>query len=80
MSKEITEDSEIKEIEGKFIEAMDDDFNTALAISYLYELVKVVNKTDDANKLAKSKYFKNEVAHKIHFLALSKLRKHVNIN
>ena len=40
-----------KEIKNKFLEAMDDDFNTALAISYLYELVKIINKTDDVNKL-----------------------------
>ena len=50
-SNDISEDAEIKEIRDKFIEAMDDDFNTALAISYLYELVKIVNKTDDTNKL-----------------------------
>lgn len=61
MSKELTEDAEIKEIENKFIEAMDDDFNTALAISYLYELVKIVNKTDDANKLANVVKFFDEI-------------------
>ena len=60
-SKEMSEDAEIKEIRDKFIEAMDDDFNTALAVSYLYELVKVVNKTDDANKLANIVNFFNEV-------------------
>ena len=60
-SKEMSEDAEIKEIRDKFIEAMDDDFNTALAVSYLYELVKVVNKTDDANKLANKGNFFDEV-------------------
>ena len=41
---------------------MDDDFNTALAISYLYELTKIINKTDDANKLANIvKFFDEEV-------------------
>ena len=65
MSNEITEDAEIKEIENKFIEAMDDDFNTALAISYLYELVKIVNKTDDANKLANVVKFFDEVVNPI---------------
>ena len=65
MSDEITEDAEIKEIENKFIEAMDDDFNTALAISYLYELVKIVNKTDDANKLANVVKFFDEVVNPI---------------
>lgn len=60
-SNDISEDAEIKEIRDKFIEAMDDDFNTALAISYLYELVKIVNKTDDANKLANVVNFFDEV-------------------
>ena len=60
-SKEMSEDAEIKEIHDKFIEAMDDDFNTALAISYLYELIKIVNKTDDANKLANIVNFFDEV-------------------
>ena len=60
-SNDISEDAEIKEIRDKFIEAMDDDFNTALAISYLYELVKIVNKTDDTNKLANIVNFFDEV-------------------
>lgn len=60
-SNEMSEDAEIKEIRDKFIEAMDDDFNTALAVSYLYELVKIVNKTDDANKLANVVSFFDEV-------------------
>ena len=60
-SNDISEDAEIKEIRDKFIEAMDDDFNTALAISYLYELVKIVNKTDDTNKLANVVNFFDEV-------------------
>lgn len=61
MSSEVSEDAEIKEISDKFIEAMDDDFNTALAVSYLYELVKIVNKTEDANKLANVVKFFDEV-------------------
>ena len=44
-------DEEIEDIKNKFLLAMDDDFNTALAISYLYEIVKIINKTDDKNKL-----------------------------
>ena len=60
-SNDISEDAEIKEIRDKFIEAMDDDFNTALAISYLYELVKIVNKTDDTNKHANIVNFFDEV-------------------
>lgn len=65
MSSELKEDAEIKEIENKFIEAMDDDFNTALAISYLYELVKIVNKTDDTNKLANIVKFFDEIVNPI---------------
>jgi len=44
-------DTEINEIKVKFLEAMDDDFNTSLAISYIYELVKIINTTNDENKL-----------------------------
>ena len=37
-------------MEAKFIEAMDEDFNTAQALGYIFELVKAVNKTlDEAN-------------------------------
>ncbi len=35
------------ELERKFYEAMDDDFNTALALSYVYELSKNLNKMID---------------------------------
>ena len=39
-----------KEMEAKFIEAMDEDFNTAQALGHIFELVKAVNKTlDEAN-------------------------------
>ena len=51
-NSEFTVDDEINSIKSNFLEAMDDDFNTALAISYLYELVKIINKTDDVNKLS----------------------------
>ena len=61
----MTEDAEINEIKDKFVEAMDDDFNTALAISYLYELVKIVNKTEDANKLANVVDFFDEVVNPV---------------
>jgi len=37
-------------MEAKFIEAMDEDFNTAQALGHIFELVKAVNKTlDEAN-------------------------------
>ena len=76
-SKEMSEDSEIKEIRDKFIEAMDDDFNTALAVSYLYELVKVVNKTDDANKLANIVNFFDEVVEPV--LGISFVEEKTNV-
>lgn len=60
--KNYTIDEEIFKIKNNFLEAMDDDFNTALAISYLYELVKIINKTDDKNKLTNIvKFFDEEV-------------------
>jgi cysteinyl-tRNA synthetase len=60
-SSEFTNDEEIETIKNNFLEAMDDDFNTALAISYLYELVKIVNKTDDVNKLSNIVNFFDEI-------------------
>jgi cysteinyl-tRNA synthetase len=38
---------EADELERKFFEAMDDDFNTALALSYVFELSKNINKLVD---------------------------------
>ena len=38
---------EADELEKKFYEAMDDDFNTALALSYIFELSKNINKLID---------------------------------
>ena len=43
---------EAEELEKRFSEAMDDDFNTALALSYIFELSKMVNKLlDDDPKI-----------------------------
>lgn len=39
---------------GKFIESMDDDFNTGGAVGNLFELVRVLNKYIDAEKLEAS--------------------------
>ena len=58
-------DDEIEEIKNKFIEAMDDDFNTSLAISYIYEICKIANKTDDSNKLKGIVNFFEEVVEPI---------------
>ena len=38
---------EAEELEKKYYEAMDDDFNTALALSYIFELSKMLNKMLD---------------------------------
>jgi cysteinyl-tRNA synthetase len=38
---------EAEELEKLFYEAMDDDFNTALALSYVFELSKMLNKLLD---------------------------------
>ncbi len=35
---------EVEELKRKFLEAMNDDFNTGLAISYIYEAQKLINK------------------------------------
>lgn len=40
----------------KFIEAMDEDFNTAQALGYIFELVRELNKTLDANKFSEEGY------------------------
>ena len=50
---------------GSFKEYMDDDFNTSLAISYVYEISKLANKTDDANKLRGIVNFFEEVVEPI---------------
>ena len=49
--KQKTEDrtGEIEEFKKKFEEAMDDDFNTPLALGCLYEIVSITNKIADEN-------------------------------
>jgi len=42
--------SEIEEAKKKFEEAMDDDFNTPLALSALFSIVKSINNYTDANE------------------------------
>ncbi len=41
---------EVQELKEKFLAAMDDDFNTGLSISYLYEAQKLINKTITGDK------------------------------
>ncbi|MCI8778537.1 MAG: cysteine--tRNA ligase [Bacilli bacterium] len=61
-TKDISQDnlnmeySDITELKEKFLEAMDDDLNTALALSYLLQMLKIGNSTDN-NK--KKSYIKN---------------------
>ena len=47
--KEI-EKEEILKLKDKFLEAMSDDFNTGLAITYIYEISKLINKELTSNK------------------------------
>ncbi|MCX8021802.1 MAG: cysteine--tRNA ligase [Syntrophorhabdaceae bacterium] len=46
---ETREFPETKDIVEGFYRAMDDDFNTALALSYVFELTKVINRLIDEN-------------------------------
>ena len=46
---------ETKALRARFLAAMDDDFNTAIAMATLYDLVRVVNKFIDQNGLEASK-------------------------
>ena len=64
---ETEEDNEIKNLKEEFLNAMDDDFNTALAISYIYELIKIANlelskDKKDLNKLKSILNVLNECA------------------
>ncbi len=66
---ETTIHSTAEELKEKFIEAMDDDFNTGLAITYLYEIVKLINSelsgNKDLNKLINYDKFIKECAEDI---------------
>jgi cysteinyl-tRNA synthetase len=42
---------EVAELRSKFLEAMDDDFNTGGAIGILFDLLRVLNRFIDENKL-----------------------------
>ncbi|MFH1752726.1 MAG: DALR domain-containing protein, partial [Candidatus Omnitrophota bacterium] len=42
---------ELESLKAKFEEAMDDDFNTSLAMGYLYEMVSFTNKAIDKGAL-----------------------------
>ena len=63
---EIVKDLEIEILKNKFLEAMNDDFNTGLAITYLYEAQKIANKelanNKEKNKLSNIDKFIKELA------------------
>ncbi len=68
MEPKICEEAE--EVEKKFYEAMDDDFNTALALSYVFELSRMLNKMLDEEPEAKIGYI--AYIHVV-FLSLAKI-------
>ena len=47
--------SEVGAIRSRFLEAMDDDFNTGVGVAALFDLVRVLNKYADAEKLEQTK-------------------------
>ncbi len=47
--------AEVRQLREKFLAAMDDDFNTAIAIATLFDLVRVVNKFIDQHSLEAKK-------------------------
>ena len=55
----------VKELVGKFEEAMDDDFNTADAISAVFELVKLSNTTASENSTGAYLAFVKETVEKL---------------
>ncbi|MCI6151523.1 MAG: cysteine--tRNA ligase [Fusobacterium perfoetens] len=54
----------VEETEKKFIEAMDDDFNTAQGIGAIFELVKEINKYVDIEKVSQEGIKNLELAEK----------------
>ncbi|WP_027128873.1 cysteine--tRNA ligase [Fusobacterium perfoetens] len=54
----------VEETEKKFIEAMDDDFNTAQGIGAIFELVKEINKYVDVEKVSQEGIKNLELAEK----------------
>jgi len=50
-----TAGEEVRSLREKFLAAMDDDFNTAIAIASLFDLVRVVNKFIDQHSLESKK-------------------------
>jgi cysteinyl-tRNA synthetase len=52
----------IKGLSSRIEEAMDDDFNTALAIGYMFEALKLINRLCDEGRYATMSYGRNVIA------------------
>ncbi len=85
-SGELTEDEkaaleEMKQFRTKFEEAMDDDLNTADAVSAIFELVKFANtKADENSSKAFDEALKQEIAGLCAILGLKTERKEENLD
>ena len=85
-SGELTEDEkaaleEMKQFRTKFEEAMDDDLNTADAVSAIFELVKFANtKADESSSKAFDEALKQEIAELCGILGLKTEKKEENLD
>lgn len=43
VNKEVIDDEVVNNLKESFVNAMNDDFNTGLAITYIYEIIKLIN-------------------------------------
>ncbi|MEJ2194549.1 MAG: cysteine--tRNA ligase [Ignavibacteriaceae bacterium] len=57
VTKGITPDLDLKSYEDKFINAMNDDFNTAQAVAVIFDFVKEVNRTIAESELINTVYY-----------------------
>lgn len=67
--------SEAEDVKKRFYEAMDDDFNTALALSCIFELSRILNRlmdTQDEGSLPFIAYTKSTILHLAHVLGILK--------
>ena len=85
-SGELTEEEkaaleEMKQFRTKFEEAMDDDLNTADAVSAIFELVKFANtKADESSSKAFTEALKKEIAELCDILGLKTEKKEENLD
>jgi cysteinyl-tRNA synthetase len=57
VTKGITPDLDLKSYEDKFINAMNDDFNTAQAVAVIFDFVKEVNRTIAESELINTEFY-----------------------